>query len=82
MVISHLGCCPHDRRHSASFDCLHALIVEVHGVTLLYISIALAAFIVAFALVVAVAAVGYLIVGLCWLTAEAIRALTNSNKEI
>ena len=70
MVISRVGCR------------LRALIVEVCNMTLLYISVALAAFIVAFLLVVTVVAVAYLVIGLCWLTAEAAHALTNSNKEI
>ena len=50
--------------------------------TLLYLTVAFAAFVVAFALVVTVVAVAYLVIGLCWLTAEAAHALTNSNKEI
>ena len=48
--------------------------------TLLYISVALAFFVVGFALVITVAAVAYLVIGLCWFTAEAIRALTNAKQ--
>ena len=49
---------------------------------LLYVSIGLAFFIVGFVLVVTVAAVGYLIVGLCWFVGSLFRTPTNSNKEI
>ena len=70
MVISRVGCR------------LRLLIVEVCSMTLLYLTVAFAAFLVAFALVVTVVAVAYLVIGLCWLTAEAAHALTNSNKEI
>ena len=47
--------------------------------TLLYISVFLAAFIVGFVLVVTVATVAYLIVGSIWLTTEIIRSLTNNS---
>ena len=50
--------------------------------TLLYIAIGLAFFVVAFVMVVMVAAIAYLIIGSIWLATEIIHSLTTShNKE-